>query len=150
MSVGTTVLRLRQAKGLTQGELGRRASLATSYVSRIENDHVQPTMGTLRRLAAALELPVASLFDVAERGDVPPLGRCPVSASGQCIGEQIRSGPGKRPRAKRVSYGAEELRILRMADYLALHGSKPLRRSLALMLEALMSHSGTPPPPARG
>lgn len=141
MSVSKAVLRIRKEKGMTQGEVGRRAGLAASYVSRIENGRIQPTMTTLGRLAEALEVPVSSIFKISEKGTGPPLHRCPVSLSGQCIGEQIRSDHGKRPRGAKADYGKEELRLLRIADFLVLHGTKEVRGALSTVLESLLAHT---------
>lgn len=99
-------------------------------------------MATLGRIAGGLGVPVTSVFEV-DAG--LRAHRCPVSASGRCIGEQIRSHHGIPPRGGKASYGAEELRILRMADYLVLHGRKEVRRSLAVLLEALVDRAGGGP-----
>jgi len=151
MSVGKSILRIRLERGMTQGEVGERAGLATSYVSRIENGHVQPTMNTLARVASALRVPASAIFRLHEgtAGDVKQ--RCPVSASGHCIGEQIRSAKGRAPRRKKARYGKEEMRLLKMADYVALHGSRDVRRALAVVLESLVQRvpkgvTTTPPP----
>lgn len=151
MSVGKAVLRLRQERGLTQNEVGRRARLATSYISRIENERIHPTMVTLSRLAEALQVATADLFRVAESPDAARLHSCPVSSSGQCVGELIRSGRGRRPSGGGITYGPEELRLLRMADYVVLHGSKDVRGALAVMLECFVNEASRgrckPPPP---
>jgi DNA-binding XRE family transcriptional regulator len=141
LSVGKALLRLRLDRGLTQAEAARRAGLAPSYLSRIENGRIEPTVGMLGRIAGGLGVAVTSVFEVraAPRGH-----RCPVSASGRCIGEQIRSHHGMPPGGGKARYGREELRILRMADFLALHGGKEVRRSLAVLLEALVARAGGP------
>ncbi|MCP5068105.1 MAG: helix-turn-helix transcriptional regulator [bacterium] len=138
MSVGKSILRIRLERGMTQGEVGERARLATSYISRIENDHVQPTMATLGRLARALRVQVSAIFRADEHGDDHVKQRCPVSASGQCIGQQIRSEKGRRPRREKASYGREDLRLLRMVDYIALHGSKATRSALGVVLDSMV------------
>ncbi|MFQ5844815.1 MAG: helix-turn-helix domain-containing protein [Planctomycetota bacterium] len=149
VSVGKAVLRIRQEKRMTQSEVGRGARLATSYISRIENNHIQPTMATLGRLADALGVSVSSIFQVGEKGGVPVKYRCPVSAAGDCIGEQIRSHRGRPPRGGRAAYGKEELRLLRMTDFLARHGPRPVRQALAVVLESLMNRASRQPPRAR-
>ena len=138
MSVGRALLRLRQERRLTQAEVGRKAKLAASYISRIENDRIQPTMPTLARLAKALGVPVSAVFLDAEPGAARPIHRCPVSASGECVGEQIRSRHGKPPRDRKAAYGREQLRLLRMTDYVARHGSRETRRALKVLLESLI------------
>jgi len=149
VTVGKSLLRIRHRRHLTQGEVGRTSGLATSYISRIENGHVQPTMGTLARLAKALGVQPSEIFRVNEAGSRAAGLHCPVSSSGGCIGEQIRAARGRRARQAKVSYGREELRILKMADYLALHGSREVRRSLVVLLESLMQRTPDPSSGAR-
>lgn len=137
MSVGKSVLRIRQDKGLTQRAVSEASDLTISYISRIENDHVQPTMGTLSRLAEALGVPVSGIFLIGEHAR-SLVHKCPVSASGQCIGEQVRSRRGRAPKGSKTPYTEKELRLLRMADFLALRGSQEIRQTLGVMLEALV------------
>lgn len=145
MSVGKAILRVRQDQGMTQRKVAERAGLAVSYVSRIENDHVQPTMKTLIALAEALETPVSRIFAIGEHS-LALRDKCPVSHSGHCIGELIRSRPELRPDGERAAYGAEELRLLRMTDFIVLRGPADVRKALAVVLESLMARtmSGTP------
>ncbi|MFQ5505750.1 MAG: helix-turn-helix domain-containing protein [Planctomycetota bacterium] len=131
VSLGAAVRRVRQSKRLTQKEVGSRAGLAMSYVSRIENGHIQPTAATIGRLAGALEVATTELF--ARPGELPEPGqRCPVSSSGECIGRLIREQHGL------AGYSEEELRLLRMTDYLMQEGGAQIRTALATLLEALM------------
>ena len=146
MSLGQAILRIRKEKRLTQAEVGKRAHLAVSYVSRIENGRVQPTMRTLGRLAEALDVSVTDVFRLAEDPLPERFHRCPVSHSGECVGELIRSDAGRRPKSGRPSYGTDELRLLRMTDYLVQHGSAELRRTLTVVLEALAARAGWAPP----
>lgn len=142
MSIGRAILRAREERNLTQEQVGRRAGLAASYISRIENDRVHPTMPTLSRVAGALRLPVSALFRAHEQGEAQLEHRCPVSAFGKCIGEQIRSHQGVRPAGRGADYGKEELHLLKMADYVAIHGSKETRRALTVVLESLIASTG--------
>ena len=149
MSVGKAVLRIRQKQGLTQREVGLRARLATSYISRIENGHIQPTMTTLSRLARALEIPVAGIFQVGGDADATEAKVCPVTGSGECVGELIRSNRGREPGNGKARYGEEELRLLKMTDYLVNSGSKEIRQTLTVLLEALMTQAGRGGPRSR-
>ncbi len=139
MSLGNAILRARQQRKLTQGDVGRKAGLQTSYISRIENGRVQPTMGTVGRIAEALDVSLSDLFRLAEREKATKLHRCPVSQSGDCIGELIRNATGRPPAGGQAHYGPEELHILRMADYLVVHGSADDRRALAIVLEGFLA-----------
>ncbi len=51
----------REFRGLTQAEVERRGGLAHNALSRIETGGVSPKLGTLERIAAALELSVEEL-----------------------------------------------------------------------------------------
>ncbi|HGY92486.1 MAG TPA: XRE family transcriptional regulator [Planctomycetes bacterium] len=139
MSLGNAILRARQQRKLTQGEVGRKAGLQTSYISRIENGRVQPTMGTIGRIAEALDVSLSDLFRLAEREKETKLRQCPVSQTGDCIGELIRNATGRPPNGGKAHYGPEELHILRMADYLVVHGSTDDRRALAIVLEGFLA-----------
>jgi transcriptional regulator with XRE-family HTH domain len=57
--------RLREARfaaGLSQLELGEVSGIPKSRLSRYENDHVDPSLRTLRRLARALNVSEAALL----------------------------------------------------------------------------------------
>jgi transcriptional regulator with XRE-family HTH domain len=138
MSVGKALLRVRQERALTQSQVSERAGLATSYVSRIENNRVQPTMRTVQRLAQALGVPLSTLFRLEERAGAATIHECPVSSSGECIGELIRNQHGRKPDLR---YGVEELRLLRMTDFLVRSASKDVRKALAVLLEALVDQA---------
>lgn len=141
MNLGKSLLRLRQEEHLTQQQVGDRAGLATSYVSRIENGHIEPSMKTLAKIAQALGVSMASIFQMGDSRVGSRSHICPVSSSGGCIGEQLRSHHGPSPRVKKGTYGKEELRLLRMTEYVATHGSKEVRSTLAVILESLMNLS---------
>jgi len=141
MNLGKSLLRLRQEKGLTQQQVGNHTGLATSYISRIENGHIEPSLQTLAKIAKALGISMASIFQLGSSRIRASSHVCPVSSSGKCIGEQIRSHHGKVPNADGRSYSKEELRLLRMTEYVAVHGAKEVRQTLAVLLESLMNHS---------
>jgi transcriptional regulator with XRE-family HTH domain len=54
---------LRQARGWSQAELGRRAGISTHHVLRIELGHQSPTVTVLKKLAAALRVKPSRLLD---------------------------------------------------------------------------------------
>ena len=71
MQVGASVKRLRQAQGLTSGELARSAGISAAMLSRLEGGHVSPSLETLAALAAALGTGVSTLLkdDAASQSD---------------------------------------------------------------------------------
>jgi len=60
------VRRLRQERRWNQTELAFRSRLAPSVISQIENGKRDPSAGTLKKLAKALEVEVADLFPKAQ------------------------------------------------------------------------------------
>ena len=66
--LGVRVRDFRNERGLTQRFLARRMSVPGTYISKVEIGRVVPTLATLWRVAAALEVTVTDpLSDVAER-----------------------------------------------------------------------------------
>ena len=62
MSIGERVRQLRLERGLSQRDIENTSGLLRSYLSRVERGHTVPTLETLERLAAALDLPLYRLF----------------------------------------------------------------------------------------
>ena len=69
MIIGTRLKKLREERNLSQGDIEKRTGLLRCYISRVENGHTVPSLETLERLAASLELPLYQLFF---EGDEPP------------------------------------------------------------------------------
>lgn len=64
--LGVRLKQLRKDQDLTQGELGRRAGVATSTISKVENNQLSPTFETLLKLAEGLEIDIAELLAVSD------------------------------------------------------------------------------------
>ena len=62
MVIGTRPKKLREDRSLSQGDIEKRTGLLRCYISRVENGHTVPSLETLERLAAALEIPLYHLF----------------------------------------------------------------------------------------
>lgn len=56
---------LRKAQGATLDQLAQRSGVSRSMISLIERGASSPTAAVLSKLAAALEVPLATLFDTA-------------------------------------------------------------------------------------
>jgi len=67
-SRGNRVRESREAKGLAQGELARRAGLTRQAVYAIETDRYQPNVAVALRLSRILGVPVEDLFAPAASG----------------------------------------------------------------------------------
>jgi transcriptional regulator with XRE-family HTH domain len=62
MVIGIRLKKLREDRSLSQGDIEKRTGLLRCYISRVENGHTVPSLETLERLAAALEIPLHQLF----------------------------------------------------------------------------------------
>ncbi|MBI4460581.1 MAG: helix-turn-helix transcriptional regulator [Acidobacteria bacterium] len=62
MNLGESIRKIRQVKGLSQGEMQKRTGILRSYLSRVENGHTVPSFATLQRLASAMEVTLADFF----------------------------------------------------------------------------------------
>lgn len=69
MIIGLRLKKLREERKLSQGDIEKRTGLLRCYISRVENGHTVPSLETMERLAAALEIPLYALF---YDGDQPP------------------------------------------------------------------------------
>lgn len=74
---------LRSRAGLTLAELGQRAELAASTISKIETGQLSPGYETIQRLAIGLDVDVAELF--RERLEPVSTGRRGVTRKGQGV-----------------------------------------------------------------
>jgi transcriptional regulator with XRE-family HTH domain len=63
--LGSALRLLREAAGLTQAELARRAGLGKSQLSKYENGKEMPKLETLERLLEVLDAEPATLFYTA-------------------------------------------------------------------------------------
>jgi len=59
---GRYIRQLREDRGLTQSELARRAGVAVDSVRRIERGQLSPSLKSVAKLAAGLEVSLHSLF----------------------------------------------------------------------------------------
>ncbi|HUI41224.1 MAG TPA: helix-turn-helix transcriptional regulator [Terriglobia bacterium] len=72
MLIGQRIRQLREQKGLSQGDIERSSGLLRCYVSRVEHGHTVPSLETLVRFAAALDVPLYQLFYNAEDAPATP------------------------------------------------------------------------------
>ncbi|MGN1344505.1 MAG: helix-turn-helix domain-containing protein [Traorella sp.] len=61
--IGDKIRQLRQSKGLTLKQLSERTQTTAGYISQLERNLVDPSLSTLRKIAAVLEIPMFSLLD---------------------------------------------------------------------------------------
>ena len=155
MSIGTRIIQLRNQEGLTQQELSDRSGLAASYLSRIENRHLEPRPNTLRKIALALGVPVSEIFQ--DRPTQLGTLQCVITSSGNCVMNLLHSSHGRRVPPTEESYDPRQLQLLRMANYLIQTADKRLLDALEVLLAGLLnveqnkaSTLGSIPPPVIG
>jgi transcriptional regulator with XRE-family HTH domain len=56
IKVGSTIQKLRESAGLSQRKLARNAKITPSFLSLVENNHRDPSLTVLRRIASALHV----------------------------------------------------------------------------------------------
>ena len=66
--LGARIKGLRAERGLQQRQLAEKAGMTPSMVSQIEAGRLTPSLPTLGKLAAALGVPIASLFEPTPNG----------------------------------------------------------------------------------
>lgn len=62
-SLGDRLRAARLGAGLSQSMLERKSGIPKSMLSRYENDHLLPSVRTLRRLAESIGVAASSLFE---------------------------------------------------------------------------------------
>lgn len=60
--LGARVRELRHERGLTLKALGRRAGLSHPFLSQLERGLARPSVGSVERIAIALDVPVGALW----------------------------------------------------------------------------------------
>jgi transcriptional regulator with XRE-family HTH domain len=49
MAIGNTLKAIREAKGISQGDIEKHTGMLRCYISRIENGHTLPAIETLEK-----------------------------------------------------------------------------------------------------
>lgn len=62
MTLGHAIKLIRTARNITQRQIAQQLDVSANYLSLIEGDKRDPSLAFLKRLAAALKVPVAMLF----------------------------------------------------------------------------------------
>jgi transcriptional regulator with XRE-family HTH domain len=127
--LGGTVRAERERRQLTIAALARKVGVSAAAVSQIESGAVQPSLATLRKLAAALEVPVFRLFlpveaeavSVVRQGDRVTIGRpssgaryqlLSPSMQGQLEVMEVSMDPGQVSAPELLSHAGEECLVI--------------------------------------
>jgi transcriptional regulator with XRE-family HTH domain len=123
--LGVTVRAQREQRGLTIASLARSVGVSAAAISQIESGAVQPSLTTLRKLAAALGIPVFRFFLPDESDAVKVIRRSErktirmpnsgvryqlltPSLRGQLEVMELTLGPGEESATELLSHTGEE------------------------------------------
>lgn len=62
MNLGARIRMMREGKGLTMRHLAEQAGCSASLISQLENNHVDPSISMLKRIARALDVNIVDFF----------------------------------------------------------------------------------------
>jgi transcriptional regulator with XRE-family HTH domain len=92
MLIGTRLRQLREQRQLSHGDIEERTGLLRSYVSRVENSHIVPSLETVERFAGVLDVPLYQLFFAG--GEAPPTpSLTPGKTLEELTGDNYENGP---------------------------------------------------------
>jgi len=122
LDVGKRISAWRRRHGFSQGAISRRAGIDPSYLSRIENGKVHPTVEMVLRIASGLGVSLSELVQPSP----PDLTNqfCPITRSGRCLMDLIGVDGDARQAPPRETYSPQEIKLLRRVASL-LHRSSP-------------------------
>jgi transcriptional regulator with XRE-family HTH domain len=88
--LGARVRELRRDRGLTLKALGREAGLSHPFLSQLERGLARPSVGSVERIALALDVPMSSLWAA------PPLDSATVvrGSEGTVLAHEVPDAPG--------------------------------------------------------
>src|ERR1017187_2621789 len=62
INIGETIRNFRLQRGMSQGDIEKKTGLLRCYLSRVENGHTIPSLGTLSKIALALDVLIPPFF----------------------------------------------------------------------------------------
>lgn len=62
LNIGSAIKRCRKQRGVLQEDLAEKVGVIGTYLSAVENNRREPSIGLLRKISAALDVPVEVLF----------------------------------------------------------------------------------------
>jgi transcriptional regulator with XRE-family HTH domain len=92
--LGARVRALRRERGLTLKGLGRLAGLSHPFLSQVERGLARPSVGSVERIAAALDVTVAHLWAPPRRGEAVEVVRSHEGEFEERHGGVLRRVPG--------------------------------------------------------
>ena len=95
MFIGRRIRQLRERKGLSQGDVEAVSGMLRGYISRVEHGRTVPSLDSMERFAAALDVPLYQLFYEGE-GAPPTPNRTPRETFDELAGQPGSNGTEAR------------------------------------------------------
>jgi transcriptional regulator with XRE-family HTH domain len=70
MSIGGRIRTIRTMRGMSSTQLAQAAGVSRGMISQLELDRANPSIDTLRKIATALESPIAAFFDEGQSNGI--------------------------------------------------------------------------------
>jgi transcriptional regulator with XRE-family HTH domain len=86
---------LREAAGLTQGELADLAGMSKAGIANLEQDRTEPAWGTVQKLAKALSVDCTAFMEPAESEEMRGRGR-PRKGEGDPAPDATKHAPRRK------------------------------------------------------
>jgi DNA-binding XRE family transcriptional regulator len=96
MHIGARIRDFRKQKGFSQRDIEARTGLMAAYISRIENGYKRPSLKTLHKFAAGLEVPLYRFFYEGEEEPEPFADNGGGSALNRSVSAGYRMGRNSR------------------------------------------------------
>ena len=94
--VGARLRAARRERGLSLAAVAERSGLTKGFLSEVERDLTSPSVGSLLRLCAALDLSIGQLFDADQGPVVRAAERAPIGFGGEGVDEFQLTPAGER------------------------------------------------------
>ncbi len=94
--IGAQLRAARQRQAMTLVRLSEATGLTKGFLSQVERDLTSPSVGTLLRVCAALDVPVGDLFATTQGPLVRAAERAPVTFGGEGVEEFQLTPAGER------------------------------------------------------
>lgn len=116
MTTGERIKEARRQAGITQEDLGKKLSVSASFIAQYETNNRKPKIGTLQRIADALDVPLPELMGL-ELLDKNTWGREAGPEVYRKIAENIQRHHGAQARANKAMERMTEDGRNKVADY---------------------------------
>ena len=95
--IGARLREVRRARGLSLALLAQRSGLTKGFLSEVERDLTSPSVGSLLRVCAALDLSIGELFAAGQGPIVRAADRAPIAFGGHGV-DEFQLTPAGEPR----------------------------------------------------